>query len=162
MSMRLFAGLLALALLLAGVALYLSTPGQQPVPAVQETGEMAPDAGPARTVFDISVHTLDELRVLLDRAEQLSATMAGERAGVVLVLHGPEVEFFSAGNYDSYRDVVDQAARLDAGNIVDVRICQTMMQQRGMQRNDIPAFIEQVPDGQVEINRLVGQGYVYF
>lgn len=165
MSMRLFAGLLALALLLAGVAVYLSDPGrglQEPVAVVQEVGEPAPAARPARTVFDISVHTLDELRVLLDRAEQLSAAMAGERAGVVLVLHGPEVEFFATANYDRYRDVVEQAARLDAGGIVDVRICQTMLQQHGMQRDDIPAFIEQVPDGKVEIERLVRQGYVYF
>ena len=115
-------------------------------------------------MLDITVHTLDELRVLLDRAEQLAGTLQpkGENASVVLVLHGPEVEFFASSNYGKYKDIVDQAARLDAFDIVDVKICQTMMSIQGVARDDIPAFIEQVPLGQAEINRLVGEGYVYF
>jgi intracellular sulfur oxidation DsrE/DsrF family protein len=119
---------------------------------------------PARGVLDITVHTLDELRVLLDRAEQISGSLGpqGENASVVLVLHGPEVEFFASSNYEKYKDIVDQAARLDAFDIVDVKICQTMMSIQGVARDDIPAFIDQVPVGQVEIDRLIGEGYVYF
>jgi len=119
---------------------------------------------PTRAVLDIMVHTLDELKVLLDRAEQLSNALRpqGENASVVLVLHGPEVEFFANSNYQKYKDIVDQAARLDAFDIVDVKICQTMMSIQGVARDDIPAFIEQVPLGQAEIDRLVGEGYVYF
>jgi len=154
-------GLLVL-VLLAGAAFYLSRhePDRPVSVAVSQT---VPAGGQAdRMVLDISVHTLDELRVLLDRAEQLSVELAGGQASVVLVLHGPEVEYFSSGNYAQFHDVVDQAARLDANDIVDVRICQTMMSIRGVPRDDIPAFIEQVPDGQAEIERLVRQGYVYF
>ncbi len=130
---------------------------QPPQPLPQETM-------PVRGVLDIMVHTLDELKVLLDRAEQLSTSLKpqGENASVVLVLHGPEVEFFASSNYEKYKDIVDQAARLDAFDIVDVKICQTMMSIQGVARDDIPAFIEQVPLGQAEIERLVGQGYVYF
>jgi intracellular sulfur oxidation DsrE/DsrF family protein len=29
-------------------------------------------------------------------------------------------------------------------------------------RDDIPAFIEQVPDGAAEVERLTREGYVYF
>ena len=36
------------------------------------------------------------------------------------------------------------------------------MAARGIARDDIPAFIEQVPDGQLEVDRLVREGYVYF
>ena len=119
---------------------------------------------PDRAVLDITVHTVEELLVLLDRAEQLaqSPRVSDQNASVVLVLHGPEVEFFSTRNYDRYKDVVDQAARLDSLDIVDVRICQTMMATRGIARDDIPPFIDQVPDGPVEVERLVGEGYVYF
>ena len=37
-----------------------------------------------------------------------------------------------------------------------------MMATRGIARDDIPPFIDQVPDGPVEVERLVGDGYVYF
>lgn len=121
-------------------------------------------APPDRAVLDITVHTVEELQVLLERAENLVQSPRADDgdASVILVLHGPEVEFFSTRNYDQYKDIVDQAARLDSLDVVDVRICQTMMAARGVARDDIPPFIDQVPDGQVEVDRLVSEGYVYF
>jgi intracellular sulfur oxidation DsrE/DsrF family protein len=115
-------------------------------------------------VLDISVHSLEELGVLLDRAEKLAVRSRpqDEKPGVVLVLHGPEVKFFAISNYSRYKDIVDQAARLDALDVVDVKICRTMMHRLGVERDDIPAFIEQVPYGPGEVERLVRDGYVYF
>lgn len=124
--------------------------------------EHAEPASPDRVVLDISVHSVEELQVLLDRAEQLVRTASGRPDRVVLILHGPEVEYFATGNYPRYRQLVDQAKRLDAIDVVDVKICQTMMRRQGIERSDIPAFIEQVPDAAQEIDRLVKQGYVYF
>ena len=119
---------------------------------------------PLRAVIDISVHTLEGLKVLFDRAEELAMRpqAQGEEASIVLVLHGPEVEFFAISNYEKYKDIVDQAARLDAFDVVDVKICETMMDARGIERDDIPSFIEQVPLGPGEIERLVRQGYIAF
>jgi hypothetical protein len=129
-------------------------------------GTGAPDNGavPQGMVLDVSVHSLEELRILLDRAEELAMRPQpqGEQAGVVLVLHGPEVEFFAISNYPRYKDVVDQAARLDAFDVVDVKICRSMMEKLGVEREEIPAFIEQVPYGTGEVERLVREGYVYF
>jgi hypothetical protein len=138
--------------------------GKQTEPGVSADIDVDVDADPERVVLDISVHTEEELRVLFDRAGQLAAKLqpAGQQASIVLVLHGPEVEFFSTRNYDGYREIVDQAARLDALDIVDVKICQTMMKVRGIERDDIPPFIEQVPQGPAEVDRLVREGYVYF
>lgn len=160
-------------IVLAVVAfVYSDRLGQEPelpeagilVDAEEVTPSESVDLAPDRAVLDITVHTIEELRVLFDRAEKLAAAPRtnARDASVVLVLHGPEVEFFSSRNYLRYKEVVDQAARLDAHEIVDVRICQTMMAAHGIARDDIPAFIEQVPDGQVEVDRLVGEGYVYF
>lgn len=117
-----------------------------------------------KAVLDISVHTMDELRVVLDRAERLAQRPQAEDedASVVLVLHGPEVEFFSIRNYDKYKDIVDQAERLDAIDVVDVKICQTMLDEMEVERGDIPSFIDQVSFGPDEVERLVRQGYVYF
>jgi len=123
-----------------------------------------PGAGSGRTVLDISVHTLAELEVLFERAGELvmKPRSSGEEASIVLVLHGPEVDFFSIRNYDKYKDIVDEAARLDAFEVVDIRICQTMMEARGIGPDDIPSFIEQVPYGPGEVERLVEDGYLYF
>jgi len=128
------------------------------------TGTGGTVTAPDRAVLDITVHTVEELQVLLERAENLVQSPRADDgdASVVLVLHGPEVEFFSTRNYDRYKDIVDRAARLDSLDVVDVRICQTMMAARGVARDDIPPFIDQVPDGQVEVDRLVSEGYVYF
>ena len=133
-----------------------AAPLSESLPAEGET--------PVRAVLDVSVHTIEGLRVLLDRAEELAMRpqAQGEEASVVLVLHGPEVEFFSIRNYEKYKDIVDQAARLDAFDVVDVKICQTMMGKQGIDRDDIPSFIEQVPLGPGEVERLTREGYVAF
>jgi len=147
---------------------------QVPLVVVDDAGyavaESAIDPGlspadfPDKAVLDISVHTVEELDVLLERAEQYAMTPRSreEEASIVLVLHGPEVEFFSIKNYDKYKGIVDRAARLDAFDIVDVKICQTMMSIRGVERDDIPSFIEQVELGSAEINRLEAEGYLRF
>ena len=161
--------------LAAGLLLLLAYIYFQPV-EVLETAAVVDDSAalsesrtdeadaPLRAVLDISAHTLEELKVLLDRAEELAMRpqAQGAEASVVLVLHGPEVEFFSIRNYERYKDIVDQAARLDAFDVVDVKICQTMLDMQGIERADIPAFIEQVPLGPVEIERLRQEGYVAF
>jgi len=164
----LLAGLLSLAgVLLAPWLQGLSGDRQAAVPRQEAAaaGEfLRKEATPHGMVLDVSVHSLDELRVLLDRAEKLAMRPQppGEKAGVVLVLHGPEVEFFAIRNYPRYKDIVDKAARLDAFDVVDVKICRTMMEKLGVERDEIPAFIEQVPYGPGEVGRLVREGYLYF
>lgn len=168
--------LIVLAIVLLGGIYYIKQPASDlqsiDASAVAEPETRQPDPGgplpegvaPQKAVLDITVHTMDELRVVLDRAEQLALQPQAqdEEASVVLVLHGPEVEFFSIRNYDKYKDIVDQAARLDAFDVVDVKICQTMLSEKGIERDDIPSFIDQVSFGPDEIERLLGQGYVYF
>ena len=167
--------MLAGGLLLATVYLFVASNGEQqdtvvdPVAGVAEMlapVEPAPadDGVPERAVLDVSVHTIEGLRVLFERAEELAMTPRprGENASVVLVLHGPEVEFFVIKNYDEYKDIVDQAARLDAFDVVDVKMCQTMIGERGIEQHDIPSFIEVVPYGPAEVERLKQEGYVAF
>ena len=167
--------MLAGGLLLVMVYVFVASNGEQqdtvvdPVAGVAETlapvgSTPAADGVPDMAVLDVSVHTIEGLRILFDRAEELAMAPRpkGEDASVVLVLHGPEVEFFAIKNYDEYRDIVDQAARLDAFDVVDVRMCQTMMGERGIEQNDIPSFIELVPYGPGEVEQLKQEGYVAF
>ncbi len=108
------------------------------------------------------VHTTEELELLFDRVEALLDRPRGEGEAPIisLVLHGPEVDFFALKNYERYRHVVDRAAKLAAFGAIDISICQTQMQQRGIGRDEVPAFLHQVPFGPEEVESLRGQGYV--
>lgn len=117
----------------------------------------------AHYLFRISLHTPEELEGLLVRAEQLAKTArpASRQTGIALVLHGPEVEVFAHKNYTKYRHIVDRAARLNAGGIIEVKMCRTEMRSRDIREEDVPKFIEFVPYGPDEEERLQRRGYVY-
>jgi intracellular sulfur oxidation DsrE/DsrF family protein len=122
-----------------------------------------PEVAESRYVLDISVHTAGEIESLLARVEKLTATMSikeSAQAPVALVLHGPEIEFFTRANRESYRDLVSRAAALDAKGLVDVKMCQTMMRYLGVKAEDVPPFVELVPYGPDEVKRLRRNGYV--
>ena len=142
-----------------------STPGTSVIS--QPSGELESIAPPtdnqgARLYADINVHTPEELELLFDRVEALleRPKSKAEPPVVSLVLHGPEVEFFALKNYKRYKKLVDRAAKLAAFGAIDMSICQTQMRQRGIGKNDVPAFLRQVPFGPAEVERLRKQGYV--
>ena len=116
---------------------------------------------PNDVAFDISVHTIDELRDVLQRAEALVSQpkSASQPANIALMLHGPEIKYFSIGQYAQYKDVVDLAAKLDAYNVVELKMCETAMKDFGIKKNDIPSFIEFVPSGESELKQLSRRGY---
>ncbi len=114
-------------------------------------------------VFDILLHTPEEIRALLERAEDAVPQPRREREkpSVALVLHGPEIDIFAIGNYAKYKDIVDLAAKLDAYGIIDVKMCLSTMRRRGLDDDDVPPFVELVPYGPDEIERLKREGYIY-
>jgi intracellular sulfur oxidation DsrE/DsrF family protein len=113
-------------------------------------------------VADISVHTIEELEVLFASIEQLLDRPRGadEAPFISVVLHGPEVDFFALQNYSRYKDIVDHAAKLSALGVVELNICLTQMRARGIEPDQVPAFLNQVPYGPGEVKRLVDEGYV--
>ena len=117
---------------------------------------------PQQFVADINVHTVEELEILFARVEQLLERPRGadEEPLISVVLHGPEVQFFALQNYQQYKDVVDHAAKLSALGAVEINICQTQMRVRGIAPDQVPAFLNQVPYGPGEVERLINEGYV--
>lgn len=113
-------------------------------------------------VYDLSMHDLQEMQLLLERLDQLAQqpSAQSQSARIALVLHGPELKYFTIRNYAMHRELVDLAAKLDAFQVIEVKACNTMMRQLGLQEADMPAFIEIVPYGPNEIRRLVGTGYL--
>ncbi len=106
-------------------------------------------------VFDITVQNVEQLDAILNRADQLRGQFSPDQHGrIALVLHGQELELFRKRNYQQYMSIVEKARSLDQQNLVDIKACQTVMQNLQIERSELPDFIEQVPLAPVEIERL--------
>ncbi len=123
---------------------------------------VSPTGPSGRYVFRVTLHTEQEIDGLLTRAEMLSneVKVDDDHAGIALVLHGPEIELFAKQNYKKYQQLVDRAAKLDANQVIDIKICSTKMGELDLDEDDIPAFIEIVPYGPDEEKRLRREGYI--
>jgi len=157
---------LCLVISVAGVLYYIDSSAitatdaeNQPVKALPAVGSKTSNG--ANVVFGISVHKVDELRQVLQRAEELVSQpkSASQPANIQLLLHGPEIQFFSIDKYPQYKDIVDLAARLDAYNVVELKMCETAMKDLGVKKDDIPGFIEFVPNGDIELEKLSRRGF---
>jgi intracellular sulfur oxidation DsrE/DsrF family protein len=113
-------------------------------------------------VYDVVLHEREEILSLLRQAEKLAMTPnpLNRPEKIELILHGPEVEYFRISQYQENREIVDLAAKLDAFNVVDVKMCSTMLRHRNIKDTDIPAFVDIVPYGPDEVQNLVGKGYI--
>ncbi len=126
-------------------------------PVVQEQQGSEP-----KYVFDVVIHKPEEMNKLLGRIEQLSTTLppAKEDPSLALVLHGPEIAFFTRNNYKKYMKLVDRAAALDKKGIIDVKVCDTMIREMDLEEAELPDFVEHVPYGPAEVERLIKQGFI--
>lgn len=101
---------------------------------------------------------------LLRAKDLLNEGLVGDgEPPIVFVLHGPEAAIFLKENYEKYREIVDLAAQLTAFNVVDVRVCQNRLGELGSRRADLVPFVGTVPNGGIEIKRLIEkEAYIYF
>lgn len=120
----------------------------------------------ARYLAEIELHSVDELDGALTRAGELFESgkfSAGSDAPVVFVLHGPEAKSLLNANYSANKSLVDLAARLSAFKVVDIKVCKTWMGGEGLDESQLPPFIDTVPFGPAEKQRLIEEeNYVYF
>jgi uncharacterized protein len=115
-------------------------------------------------LFDVTDHSIEELEALLTRAEEVSQSeiKSPEYSDleIVMVIHGPDIEWFTHENYQHNRQLIDLAARLDAHDVIDMKVCEQTMNSRGVGREDIPDFIESVPFAPLEIENRLKEGYI--
>jgi len=110
---------------------------------------------PSGYVFGVTVSNAQQLNVILDRAESLRKLFDPEQhSRIAIVLHGDELKLFQKSSYSKNRSIVDRARLLDQAKIIDIKACQTMMSTLHIQQSELPDFIEQVPLGTAEIDRL--------
>ncbi len=135
----------------------------EPPPIVHIQTDSQFTIGNKRYLYDISEHSIEELQSLLQRAEEI--TQAGqeelEDLEIVMILHGPDINWFTLENYNDNRELVDLAKRLDALDIIDLKVCETTMENMEIDPNQIPTFIEPVPYAPNEIKRLSDDGYTH-
>ncbi len=141
----------------------MSTPVQAAtLPAVKSMPE--PEIENKSYLFDVSEHTIEELEAVLTRAEQVSRNLPDSYRDleIVMVLHGPDIDWFTQQNYEQNRDLVALAERLDSNNVIDMQVCEQAMASRGVSSDDIPDFIEPVPYAPAAMNALIEQGYTIY
>ena len=119
--------------------------------------------GNKRYLYDISEHSIEELQSLLQRAEEI--TQAGtedlEDLEIVMILHGPDINWFTLDSYDDNKELVDLAQKLDTFEIIDLKVCESAMEELEIDPDQIPTFIETVPYAPIEIKRLSDDGYTH-
>ena len=140
---------------------------QSPAPVIKsEPGSGIPETqftiGNKSYLFDISNHSFEELESLLQRAEEISQfdKKNYDDLEIVMILHGPDIDWFTRKNQEKNRQLIELAAKLDEFDIIDMKVCETSMNSRGVKREDIPAFIESVPYAPDEMKKLTEEGYI--
>ena len=115
-------------------------------------------------VFGVTVSSAQQLDVILERADSLRKLFNPEQhSRIAIVLHGEELRLFQKDNYLANQSLVEKARLLDQEQIIDIKACQTMMRNLDIQQSELPSFIEQVPLGPAEIDRLSKQeGFTRF
>lgn len=116
-----------------------------------------------RYLYDISEHSIEELKLLLQRAEEITQTGTEglEDLEIVMILHGPDIGWFTLDSYEENKELVDLAKKLDTFDIIDLKVCKTAMEHFEIDRKQIPSFIESVPYAPNEISRLSKNGYIH-
>lgn len=112
----------------------------------------------------LQAHTPEEVSTILGRAESLLDSAEGypSQSPIALILHGDETRAFLKANYSTNRALVDQAARLDAYNVIDVQVCETWMRDNAVSADQLPPFVSTVPYGPAVEQQLLKQGYDHF
>ena len=133
-----------------------------PAPTVEQVKEPEPEIENKSYLFDVSDHSIEELEALLARAEEVSQTHPKdfEDLEIVMIIHGPDIDWFTHKNYEYNQKLIDLAARLDAYDVIDMKVCEKTMQTRGVAASDLPEFIESVPYAPTTIDELLRDGYI--
>lgn len=122
------------------------------------------DYKPNKVVYDIAVSTIPAFVSALDRASYLSQLYNADPfdASIILVLHGPEINYFAISNYEEHKDLMHRVQSLTVGGVIKIRMCRIAAKAQGYEPKDIHGFVEMVPMADAEIVRLQrDEGYAY-
>ncbi|MBP6018219.1 MAG: DsrE family protein [Burkholderiaceae bacterium] len=119
---------------------------------------------PQKVVYDVALSSPEQLDAVLDRVSGLSMVYQADPfdASIVLVLHGQEMSFFDARNFQKHEALMRRAQSLTVGGVIEFRMCQLAAAGMGIQPEHVHGFVEMIPMGDAEIVRLQKEaGYAY-
>lgn len=131
-----------------------------PAPNSAAAAAVAPLLDEAPVYLEVSPEGEEDLVSLFDTLEAAMAESLAIDEPVVVVLHGSEALPFTRQGNAAQSPLVDRAARLQAYDLIDVRMCETWMAANGIDKTDLPPFVDTVPYAPEEIRRLLDEGYV--
>jgi len=113
--------------------------------------------------IDIAAKNVEEIQLVLDTLDASIDNNLTDLPPIVLMLHGNEANRFLRSNYGANKNLVDQAAKLAAYNVVQVQICATWLEQNDHRSSDLFPFVSSVPFGAGELERLASEeGYTQY
>lgn len=132
--------------------------------AAPQQSPASPDLSSPRYLALIKKNSPSEVEMLFLRASMLAERVDNLNAydPIVFVLHGDEAHAFRYRNQEQHKELIDLAERLEKSNVIDIRICETWMRANGVDRSELPEFVDTVPLGPAEEARLRREGYIYF
>lgn len=135
-----------------------------PLLAEPQQSPVDPNIATPRYLALIRNNTPMEVEMLFQRASMLAQDVdtLKQYEPIVFVLHGDEAHAFRNKNSMQYKKLIALAERLDAENIIDIRVCETWMRINNVDRSELPGFVDTVPLGPSEKRRLKREGYLYF
>lgn len=156
-------GYLAGLVLLAAFAQAELKPLEDDLAVTSAQADISQPAVAARYQAVLLQHTAEELQAFLQRADEVAAQVDYQNPDpVALILYGDEIGLFARDRYREHKSLVDLAARLDAFNVVDLKVCEQWLAREGLTTADLPSFLQPVQDGQAEIQRLQLDGFASF
>lgn len=114
--------------------------------------------------IDLMPKTDAEVNLILETLETaINDNQAAGLPPIVMMLHGNQAHRFLRPNYDRNKQLIDQAAKLAAYGVLDVKICETWMKGNDYSAKDLFPFVNSVPLGTAELERLSDEeGYTEY
>ena len=111
---------------------------------------------PQKVVYDVNVNSTKDLESVLNRASYISIISGADpfEQSIVLVLHGPEINFFGIKSFAKHKELMKRAQSLVESEVLKIKMCKIAAEGRGFKPQDIHGFVEMVPMGDAEIVRL--------
>ena len=145
----------------AGLALLMLTGSAFATPVTLDT-LMARKTAPPGVVFEIVDSDPDALKLALPWVKQAAQRLKARfpKVPMALVTHGQEMFALQTGKRAGNQDIHNIAQSLSRDDGIQVHVCETYANRRGLATEDFPAYIDVAPEGPAQIRNYEALDYV--
>lgn len=145
----------------AGLALLMLTGAAFAAPVTLDT-LLTSKTAPPGVVFEIVDSDPDALKLALPWVKQAAQRIKARfpRVAMALVTHGQEMFALQTGKRAGNPDIHNIAQSLSRDDGIQVHVCETYANRRGLATEDFPAYIDVAPEGPAQIRNYEELDYV--